>query len=293
MQKLEKFYNKNYKILLFIPIILTIISLGLIVNQYVSTGDFIYRDVSLKGGISSSVYTDKFVEIADVQKALGVESVVRRLTDFSTGKQVGYVIEVSDLTEEQLKEKLSSALGIELNDKNFSIEQTEATLGKTFYKQLLVALAFAFLFISIVVFITFRSFIPSIAVIQAAFSDIVITLAIVNLLHIELSAAGFVAFLSILGYSIDTDILLTTRTLKRTGGTVFQRMMGSVKTGLTMTFASFGALLAGYIFTQSFVLKGIFLIILISLAVDTISTYLGNTGILMWYCRKKYGEEEQ
>ena len=56
---------------------------------------------------------------------------------------------------------------------------------------------------------------PAFAVMFSAFADIVMTLAVVNLVGIKLSTAGIVAFLMIIGYSVDTDILLTTRLLKR------------------------------------------------------------------------------
>ena len=291
--KLEKFYNKNYKILTFIPVIVFVIALGLIINQYVQTGDFVNKDVSLRGGISSSVYTDKYVELGEIQKGLGVDSNTRRLTDFSTGKSIGYVIEVSDLKEEQLRERLIKVLGVELNNDNFSIEETGAVLGQSFYKELLIALGFAFIFMAIVVFITFKNFIPSIAVIQAALSDIVITLAIINLIGMKISTAGIVAFLMITGYSIDTDILQTTRALKRTGGRLFERIYSAMKTGLTMTFTTIAALTAAYFLTQSYVLKDMFLILIIALFVDIFNTYLTNTGIIMWYYKKKFGENEQ
>ena len=67
----------------------------------------------------------------------------------------------------------------------------------------------------LVVFIYFRTLVPSLAVILAAFSDIVVTLAIFNLTGEKLSTAGVAAFLMLIGYSVDTDILLNTRVLKK------------------------------------------------------------------------------
>ena len=40
-------------------------------------------------------------------------------------------------------------------------------------------------------------------------------LALIDFLGIEISAAGIAAFLMLIGYSVDTDILLTSRALKR------------------------------------------------------------------------------
>ena len=51
--KIHSFYSKNYKILMLIPIIITILSLVYTGIFYNSTGDFFKKDVTLKGGISS------------------------------------------------------------------------------------------------------------------------------------------------------------------------------------------------------------------------------------------------
>ena len=59
---------------------------------------------------------------------------------------------------------------------NYSVEIIGSSLGEAFFSQMIHALLVAFLLMSIVVFIYFRTFIPSVAVIAAAFSDIVVTL---------------------------------------------------------------------------------------------------------------------
>ena len=141
--------------------------------------------------------------------------------------------------------------------------------------------------ILIVVFIAFRSIAPSIAVVFAAFTDIVITLAIVDFIGMKISAAGIIGFLLVIGYSIDTDMLLTTRAIKRSEGTLFERMFSSVKTGLTMLGTTFTALTIGYLLTTSSVLKEIFIIIIIALIVDVFSTYFTNSGILKIWCDRK------
>lgn len=132
-----------------------------------------------------------------------------------------------------------------------------------------------------------RYSIPSIAVILAAFSDIIITLAIVNLLDIKLSTAGIAAFLMLIGYSVDTDILLSTRVLKSKVGTVYDRVMSALKTGLTMNVTTFAALLIAFLFAQSETLSQIMLILIIGLFVDMINTWLQNVGILRWYFEKQ------
>ena len=55
----------------------------------------------------------------------------------------------------------------------------------------------------------FRDFVPSIAVITVALSDIIIAIGGMSLFGIPLSVASVGAILMLIGYSVDTDILLT------------------------------------------------------------------------------------
>ncbi len=125
--------------------------------------------------------------------------------------------------------------------------------------------------------------IPSVAVILAAFSDMVITLAIINILGVKISTAGIAAFLMLIGYSVDTDILLSTRVLKRTSGSVYDGVISAVKTGLTMNITTLAAVVIALIFAESTIITQIMTILLIGLLVDMINTWFQNAGILRWH----------
>jgi preprotein translocase subunit SecF len=131
--------------------------------------------------------------------------------------------------------------------------------------------------------------IPSFAVVLAAGSDIVMTLAFVNFLGIDLSAAGIVAFLMLIGYSVDTDILLTTRLLKHHEGNVNDRLKDTFKTGMTMTLTALAAVGVSLviIWNISDVLRQIFGILFIGLVFDMVNTWTANAGILKWYMEVK------
>ena len=125
------------------------------------------------------------------------------------------------------------------------------------------------------------------AVILAALSDIVVTLAVFNLTGIKLSTAGIAAFLMLIGYSVDTDILLSTRVLKRKEGSVMDRVYNAMRTGLTMSATTLSAVLIALIFVQSEIVKQIMIILFIGLLVDLIMTWIQNVGILRLYLEKK------
>jgi preprotein translocase subunit SecF len=131
--------------------------------------------------------------------------------------------------------------------------------------------------------------IPSFAVIISAFADILMTLVLVDILGMRISGAGIVAFLMLIGYSVDTDILLTTRILKRTEDTINKRLFSAFKTGITMTLTSLFAVGAALIIVRSFseVLGQIFSIIFIGLCFDIFNTWITNASIIKWYAERK------
>ena len=291
----ESFLEKNYKKLFVIPVTLLLFSLIVVGSFYYKTGELFERDVSLKGGVSATIYesnidADKLETF--LEEKLNTDVFVRKLGDVASNKDIGVVVEIGDDVSKELEDNIEEATGITLNEKNFSIEVVSSSLGESFYKSLLEAVFISFALMAVVIFIAFRSFVPSAAVILSAFLDIIFPLAIIQLFGIKINAAGIAAFLLVIGYSVDTDILLTTKVLKRREGNLYARIVDSAKTGLTMTFATMAALGVAYFVTTSFVLKQMFLIIVIALIVDIVSTYFMNSGILIWYTKKK-GENEK
>ena len=278
---------KNYKKLLLIPFILLALSILFLSIQYANNGYIIDKDVSLKGGISSTIYFDENINIEELKINIqtefpNAEISIRELSTLGSKQSKGIILETTDIELEEIK----AYININFPNADISIQQTGEALGKSFFNEMIKAIIFAFILMGAVVFITFRKFIPSIAVILSAFLDIVITLAIISALGMKISTAGIAAFLMIIGYSIDTDIMLTTKVLKRKSDDLWGRLVKAFKTGMTMTITTIIALFVAFILTNSIILKQMFGIILIALLVDMISTWLMNTGMLVWYLEK-------
>jgi len=290
MSEKNNWYDKNYKKLLLFPAILLVLSVIYLINFNIQTGDIVKKDVSLTGGTTVTVFeeaiTPEEVKSSIIEQFPDV--IVRSISDIRTGSQQAIIVE----TAAEIKEvtgALEQFFGYELTQDNSSIEFTGASLSQGFYKQLRLAISLAFIFMAIVVFIIFRSPAPSIAVIVAAFADITLTITTVNLFGMTVSSAGIVALLMLIGYSVDTDILLTTRVLRSREGSVNERIFGALKTGLTMTFTSIVAVTIALLITRSFstTLSQIFTILLIGLFFDLIFTWFANASILKWYTEVK------
>ncbi|MEM3154435.1 MAG: protein translocase subunit SecF [Candidatus Woesearchaeota archaeon] len=287
-------YDKQYKKLMmfsFLLLLACIVSLGV---GYSRTGEFFQKGVSLKGGITMTVPVGASFDIHRLERDLSgrfpnADIGVREITE--GGVSTAIIVEASDVSPEELEAALP-VFGVQLNPGAYSIESMGSSLGQRFFSQTVRALIYAFIFMAIVVFLTFRSVIPSSFVILAAVSDIISTLAVVNLLGIKMGTAGIAALLMLIGYSVDTDILLTTKVLKRKGegGTVFQRTVGAFRTGVTMTATALTAALIGLFFTQSDTIRQIMLITTIGLLFDMVYTWFQNAGILRWYMERKHGQ---
>ncbi|MBD3387730.1 MAG: hypothetical protein GF416_01665 [Candidatus Altiarchaeales archaeon] len=196
-----------------------------------------------------------------------------------------------DLSKEDLDSALTYYLqqdiDVDLTKKNFNLRSVGPTLGKTFREQGFKALGVALLLMGVVVFLAFKDLIPSIAVIQAAVCDVLIAVGGMSLLGIPMEPASLAALLMLIGYSVDTDIMLTARTLKDRSVGIVDRMDDAMKTGLTMTGTTLSVMVIVYIIsntlTQITTLSSIAAVLIIGLLADISTTWFTNAGILRWY----------
>jgi preprotein translocase subunit SecF len=138
---------------------------------------------------------------------------------------------------------------------------------------------------AIIVFLVFKTVVPSIAVVLAALSNIIITATLMNVVGLTLSLGTTAALLMLIGYSVDSDILLTTRVLKRKGK-FSEKIQGAFRTGFTMTSTTISAVALMLIVSwigQIDIIRDISAVLLIGLFVDLMNTWMLNVGILTWY----------
>ncbi len=330
---LLRIYENKYKPLMIISILMLLFSFGVVIYQVATTGDFVSKGITLKGGLTLTVDTDGPVNPDELQ-ALLIEKYSHadvNVRSFGELGSYGFVVEASDLSEEEIVSVLRTKFP-GLTESQYSSEITGPSLGSAFFVQTLKALFVAFVFMSLVIYlyfghslklkwltsilsiiagimmfyadsvvlyiipllilgglivIYFKDNIPSFAIMLCAISNIFFSLAIFNLMGLKLNTGGVAAFLMLVGYSIDTDILLSVRVLKRKEGTVFDRTVDAMKTGMMMTGSALIAVLTAYFFTSSAVIKEIMFILAIGLLSDIVFTWIQNAGILRWHLEKK------
>jgi preprotein translocase subunit SecF len=284
-------FEKHLHKLQIIPLLILVLSIGYNAWFIADHGDFVRKGVSLAGGTTVTVATSEALDQAALEATLterlpDIDLAIRVLR--SAGENTGFVVDAAAIDSDttQLEDTLVDTLRELYPTASFSIETTGPSLGDAFFIQTMWAVLAAFLLMGIVVFVSFRTFYPSLAVILAGFSTVMSTLAVFNLFGFALSTAGVAAFLMLIGYSIDTDILLSTRLLRRDGRFV-DNFWSAMKTGLTMQMTT--ALAVGIIllFSKNAVFNQIMTVILIGMVFDVLYTWIQNAAILKWYLNRK------
>lgn len=284
------FYKNNYKKFLFLPLFLFLISVGFIFNTISNDGTPIYRDVSLKGGLSAIINIETSVSSNILSQDLEntfIENTFLISELFENSKKVGFIID-TDLEEEELitflEEKFQTSFEF---GENYSSNFISPTLSNAFFKQAILILLISFVLMSLVIFLYFKKLVPSGAVVLSAIFDVIVTIGILDMIGHRVSIAGIGALLMIVGYSIDTDVLLTNRVYKEKGYNYFEKTFFAFKTGVLMSFTTLVAGISAMILTNSSVIYEIALILVIGLIVDFISTWVQNASILLWWLEDK------
>lgn len=199
--------NRDNRQLLTIPLSVLALSLVVLLSSFVNSGSPMILGMEFEGGTQISLETND--SPAELEKKYSSYPI-------KDARQAGsrVIIEFGVMGNEQqgqLEKDVTSHYS------NVQIQQIGPVYGKDLQVQALKAIAISFVGMTIVVFLLFRTFVPSFAVIFAAFSDIVIAVAFMRVAGVELSLGTLAALLMLIGYSVDSDILLTNRVLKRRG----------------------------------------------------------------------------
>jgi len=186
------------------------------------------------------------------------------------------------------QESISQPINKHVEYESISVQTVSPVLSTHFIdKALNVVTLSAFLSV-ILVFLFFRTFVPSLAVLMGAVADITIALGAMGLFGIPLTLQSFAALLMLIGFSLDTDILLTTRMLKRKGD-LRENAYDAMKTGLTMSImamVAFGTLFVLSVMTHISTYYEISAVALAGLVGDMFATWGINGVVVLYYAEK-------
>ncbi|GAB7009360.1 protein translocase subunit SecF [Halorubrum trueperi] len=268
--------------LVAIPLAVLVLALAIIGGWYLVTGAPADLGLEFTGGVELRIADD----------GDGVEERIRtefeRQPDSIRSIPADDVYVVTFRAADDDPDDLAGSLDRQANESDLNttaVDQVSPSFASDTAQTAIFGVALAFLGMSVLVFALFRTFIPSIAVVASAFSDLVIPIAVMNLLGIQMTLGTIAALLMIIGYSVDSDILLNNSVLRRTGG-FYESVSRAMRTGVTMTLTSMAAMIVMAIVATLFgvdLLRNIGIILAVGLCADLMNTYLLNVSLLRWY----------
>ncbi len=263
-----------------LPLAVLVVALSILGWWFVSTGAPIALGIDFTGGTELTVQTSTPQgQIADQfeDPPVSVQGI--------QGVNNQYILTFQSTNIQELRDQAQGNLEPTGGQVLLSTQTTSAGFGESQQQTALAGIVVAFVGMSLLAFVLFRTFIPSIAIVISAFSDIVVPLALMNLLGIKLSLGTVAALLMLIGYSVDSDILLNNHILRRTGE-FYESTYRAMRTGVTMTLTSLSAMTVMAITAFLFgidLLASIGLVLVFGLATDLMNTYMLNLSLLRWY----------
>lgn len=279
----SKYPPKQIMLIPIAIIILAFISLGV---TYFATGSPVKLGIEFTGGTLVTVpSTDSEEQVAgqfDAYPLVDIRNIGGR-----------YMLQFGPMSDSQYADL------VKLANNNFDgpeIRHIGPIYSKELQEQVVRYLPLSFLLMAIVVFLVFREPIVSLLVVVSALADILTAAASMNLTGVQLSLGTVAALLMLIGYSVDTDILLSMRVLKRKGS-VEEKIIGAMGTGLTMAGTTICAVIALIIvsnflyfivpsFTRMDIIADMSTVLIFGLAADVFNTWVTNAQGLRWYLNR-------
>jgi len=256
-----------------VPLAVLALALLVLAGWTLMTGAPVTPGIEFTGGTEVQIATD--ASQSAVRQALAFDDSVQPIAGSNE-----FIITTQSTDTDAIRSGVQSA-GYEI----VSIQSRSASFGADAQRLALIGVAVAFLGMSVLVFALFRTFVPSIAVVISAFSDIIIPLALMNVFGIKLSLGSVAALLMLIGYSVDSDILLNNHILRRRGG-FYESTYRAMQTGVTMTITSISAMTVMWIVSSLFgipLLPDLAIVLVFGLVADLMNTYLLNLSLLRWH----------
>ena len=261
--------------LVAIPLGLLAFALAILAVATVLTGTPVALGIEFTGGTEMQIVTDD--SQAEIRETFDEE--VASITPIA-GQANTYQLTFQADDADPIIEQAEGA-GYEVE----SVGERSASFAADSQQQALFGLLIAFAGMAALVALMFRTLVPSLAVIASAFSDIVIPLALMRLFDIELTLGTVAALLMLIGYSVDSDLLLNNHVLRRHGD-FYTSTFRAMRTGVTMTVTSIAAMIVMTIVAHLLgipLLPDVGLILVFGLLADLMNTYLLNVSLLRYY----------
>ena len=188
-----------------------------------------------------------------------------------------------------VKSMFLSQFGIPEN--SVTVELRGATITSIYTEQARNAMIGAFVAMGIIIFIAFRRRVTVGGILLAVGLDMLGVLGCMALFGVELSLASVAGLLMLIGYAVDTNILLTTRVLKRVGGEPREKVVDAMHTGLMMSGSTLIPLFALNLLTTAPQLYQLTAVLIFGIIIDIFNTWFLNSAIIIRHAERQQRKE--
>jgi preprotein translocase subunit SecF len=265
--------------LVVIPLVLLAVAIGTLLVATAVAGTPVDLGMEFTGGAELQIETSD--SPAEIESSF--EEPVASITRVGAPTSNDFIVQFQSGEYEDLDALVgqAEAAGYEIRQEG----ERSASFASDSQTQAVIGLAVAFTGMALLVALLFRTFVPSIAVVVSAFSDIVIPLALMRLFNIELTLGTVAALLMLIGYSVDSDLLLNNHVLRRQGD-FYTSTFRAMRTGVTMTVTSIAAMIVMTVVANLLgipLLPEVGIVLVFGLLADLMNTYLMNVSLLRYY----------
>lgn len=238
---------------------------------------------------------------AVIQNVVGAEVNVR-----PTGQTAGgYGFEIEVLVEALDNEREGKVKGVLLD--HFGVEEDAraewlaahytkpesmgSILTSIYRGQAWQAIICAFIAMAIIILVIFMRKITVGAILLTVGLNLLGIFGCMAIFGVPLSPASVIGVLLIIGYSVDTNILLSTRALKRVGGEVRERVADAMRTGMVMCCTTLLVLITINIFMTAPALDQLSAVLIFGIVADIFNTWFMNAGLLLRHVERQQRRE--
>ncbi len=255
-----------------------------------SYGYIFEKDVSIKGGYIIVIPKEVNLNPTDIYKQLSTI-----YPDIRVYETKGLVyIEGSSLDAQRVVDIINKKFNLNLEIKDIEIQQYDSYFGSIIFKEFIKLVIIALILVSIAVLIRMKNKVSALAIVLTILFDLSATAFLVSMLGYPISIIAFIAFLMILGYAIDNNIVLATNILKEEG-TFEDKVKLSLKVGYLMEATTLIVLIVTYLIVNAKVIHELAFILIIALLADAYFYLFGNIPLyyeLLFKSKQELKENE-
>lgn len=271
--------------LLAIPVTVLVLAVLILSLFTVMTGSPVDRGTEFTGGTEVRLDVDSSIDNPEQTIRELFSSEPESITAIPNGDSYIVTFAEGEITPDQIESDVDQNDQMTISE----LSTVSPSLGNDAQITAIYGMLAAFLLMSILVIGLFRSIIPAFIIVLSAVSNILIASATMNLVGIQLSMGTVGALLMLIGYSVDSDILMNKYVLGNDLVSFQDNIHDAMRTGVTMTITSLSAMVVMFIVATLFgigLLADMGFVLAVGLIADLMNTYLMNVSILRWYVNR-------